>query len=78
MITLKKGSQNKPQVSRLQAALDCAGKSVDIDGIFGANTERAVIDFQKEKGLQPDGIVGQATWGELEKYEQYEGEGCSG
>lgn len=32
------------------------------DGIFGEETERAVIAFQKENGLPPDGIVGKRTW----------------
>jgi len=36
-----------------------------IDGIFGANTETAVKDFQQGRGLHVDGIVGPATWGAL-------------
>lgn len=33
-----------------------------IDGIFGGNTLNAVTQFQKENGLDPDGIVGPLTW----------------
>ena len=33
-----------------------------IDGIFGANTEQAVREFQQENDLTVDGIVGPATW----------------
>jgi peptidoglycan hydrolase-like protein with peptidoglycan-binding domain len=32
-----------------------------IDGVFGFATERAVIAFQRDKGLDPDGVVGPAT-----------------
>jgi peptidoglycan hydrolase-like protein with peptidoglycan-binding domain len=32
------------------------------DGVFGASTEAAVRQFQREKGLVPDGIVGPKTW----------------
>lgn len=31
------------------------------DGIFGANTYNAVLAFQKDKGLDADGIVGRGT-----------------
>lgn len=37
------------------------------DGIFGADTERAVKQFQKENGLTPDGIVGEKTMEKLLK-----------
>ena len=35
---------------------------VKMDGIFGAETEKAVRTFQKESGLTMDGIVGPQTW----------------
>ncbi len=33
-----------------------------IDGVFGPDTENAVKQFQKDRGLVADGIVGQNTW----------------
>ena len=33
-----------------------------VDGIFGPETEAAVVDVQKGAGLAPDGIVGDQTW----------------
>jgi uncharacterized protein (TIGR02594 family) len=38
---------------------------LDLDGVFGAMTERAVRNYQAGKGLKPDGIVGQRTWQSL-------------
>lgn len=35
------------------------------DGIFGPNTEEAVKELQKAKGLAADGIVGPRTWAAL-------------
>ena len=46
--------QNLPDIPELQ-----------VDGIFGPITESAVIAFQRAAGLNPDGIVGPITWGEL-------------
>lgn len=37
------------------------------DGIFGADTEKAVKQFQKENGLKADGIVGEKTMEKLLK-----------
>lgn len=34
----------------------------DPDGIFGVKTENAVKYFQRRRGLQADGVVGQNTW----------------
>lgn len=35
------------------------------DGNFGDDTYKAVVEFQKSKGLSQDGIVGQKTWRKL-------------
>lgn len=40
------------------------GKS-GVDGDFGSNTLTAVKQFQKDKGLTVDGVVGAETWGAL-------------
>jgi len=38
---------------------------VTIDGIYGPETQAAVIAFQQEYGLTPDGIIGPRTWEKL-------------
>lgn len=58
-IYLKFGSSGK-MVEQLQKAL-----SLIPDGIFGRLTEEAVKEFQRQKGLTVDGIVGAATWAAL-------------
>jgi N-acetylmuramoyl-L-alanine amidase len=52
-------------VRKIQQTLVKANISVTVDGIFGTDTENAIKQFQQQKGLTPDGIVGTATRLEL-------------
>ncbi len=54
------------QVAELQALLRKKGYMVAIDGDFGPATETIVRQFQKNKKLGADGIVGPKTWQALE------------
>jgi peptidoglycan hydrolase-like protein with peptidoglycan-binding domain len=36
-----------------------------VDGVFGAETEKAVRQFQADHGLTVDGVVGRKTWAAL-------------
>lgn len=66
--TLKTGSKGDA-VRGLQNALNARSHdSVAVDGTFGAATEHAVKQFQTNAALQADGIVGPATWRELNVY----------
>ncbi len=47
---------------RLLAQTDGSVPSVNPDGIFGPETERAVLAFQSNTGLSPTGIVDFGTW----------------
>lgn len=49
---LNRISQNYPAIPKIAA----------VDGIFGARTENALMAFQRIFDLDPDGIVGPATW----------------
>ena len=63
--TLRRGARNR-SVLYLQYLLMTYGYDVNgADGIFGENTQNAVLDFQSNNGLNMDGIVGPATWAAL-------------
>ncbi|NJO77464.1 MAG: peptidoglycan-binding protein [Cyanobacteria bacterium RM1_2_2] len=50
-------------VTRLQERLKAIGLfSGTVDGVFGRETETAVQQAQRNYNLEPDGIVGPATW----------------
>lgn len=60
--TLRRGDHGE-QVRRLQQSLMDAGLTLNhgADGIFGRETEQAVLRFQREHGLTVDGIAGPET-----------------
>ena len=51
-IELNRISQNYPAIPKIAT----------VDGIFGAQTENALTAFQRIFDLDPDGVVGPATW----------------
>jgi peptidoglycan hydrolase-like protein with peptidoglycan-binding domain len=57
-----------PDVEFVQRALTGAGYNVGpLDGIYGPMTMQAVIDFQIDNNLIPDGIVGPQTWAAIDE-----------
>ena len=75
--TLRKGDSGD-DVRKMQRLLVANGYALKptktspdgCDGIFGADTEAAVMAFQADNGLTADGICGPKTWTALEKGEQ--------
>lgn len=53
------------EIRVIQQALANQGYAIDVDGVFGVGTEQAVRKFQKQHGLEVDGVVGKATFMEL-------------
>ncbi len=58
--TLQEGSSGAA-VKAVQVILSRIVLPLDVDGIFGPNTESAVKGFQADNSLQQDGIVGPQT-----------------
>ncbi|MBO5110684.1 MAG: peptidoglycan-binding protein [Clostridia bacterium] len=56
-IRLNRISKNYPSIPKIRNA----------DGIFGPETEEAVREFQRIFSLDPDGIVGKATWYSIQR-----------
>lgn len=55
-------------VSTLQHALNALGFTCgDVDGIFGAHTERALREFQSNVGIESDGIAGSHSFAAINR-----------
>lgn len=67
--TLYSGMKNpRVAVMLLQKDLSTLGYfSGKLDGLYGPLTRQAVLAFQSDNGLVPDGVVGPATWSALDK-----------
>ena len=62
VFALSKIGSRSEEVKKIQTALRDRGYfTSNIDGIFGTLTKNAVIAFQKDNGLTPDGIAGKNT-----------------
>ena len=60
--TLRMGSQGASVVELQRLLLAHGFNPGAIDGIFGPQTQSAVMAFQRSRGLTVDGIVGVQTW----------------
>ena len=60
MALIKRGSRGD-QVKELQTKLGKLGYTIGTDGIYGDETEKAVINLQQLFGYTTDGIVGDGT-----------------
>ena len=64
MLAVEPGERSKAVAAvrqRLAANRPCG----TVDGDFGPQTRRALVAFQRQHGLSPDGVVGRSTWGKL-------------
>lgn len=63
--TLRRGDRGS-SVRYLQSLLRNQGYRIDIDGVFGPQTQDRVERFQRSRFISSDGVVGPETWAALE------------
>lgn len=71
MPTIRKGNKNI-YVKQLQTVLQKLGYDLGIcgiDGDYGTATEKAVKEFQRDRGLAQDGVCGPKTWAAIQAAE---------
>jgi peptidoglycan hydrolase-like protein with peptidoglycan-binding domain len=56
---------SRVEVEVIQHLLVRCGYAIKVDGKFGPGTQKAVRQFQTNKGLTVDGVVGRQTWTKL-------------
>ena len=59
--TLLRHGDRVPSVGVLQKLLNRSGATLKVDGVFGSRTRDAAVAFQRERRLNPDGVVGENT-----------------
>jgi hypothetical protein len=66
MVYVREGDA-EPKVCAIQLLLNThgVGEPLKVDGHFGRNTRKAVVQFQRKHRLRPDGAVGKTTWEKL-------------
>lgn len=67
-IRLIRRGERGVRVTDLQSRLELLGyeiSPVELGGLFGDSTEKAVRAFQQQRGIHVDGVVGRETWREL-------------
>jgi len=62
---LRRGDDGDGVAQLQQALLDEGFDPGPVDGVFEDGTEQAVLDFQADRELDVDGVVGPATWDAL-------------
>lgn len=70
--TIRKGNKNI-YVKQLQTVLQKLGYDLGIcgiDGDYGTATEKAVKEFQRDRGLAQDGVCGPKTWAAIQASEK--------
>lgn len=56
------GPPDSDQVRKWQQQMKTRGWSITVDGDFGSASQSVCTQFQHEKGLKADGLVGPQTW----------------
>lgn len=64
--TLRKGSRGTPVVELQDILTMCGYDCGPVDGVFGTKTYNALVLFQTDAKLDPDGICGPKTWAALD------------
>ncbi|EDS76773.1 lysin [Clostridium botulinum C str. Eklund] len=67
LLKLTDPMQYGDDVKLIQKYLNKYGNYCNIDGWYGFNTRKAVMNFQNTNGLSVDGIVGNNTWDVLRR-----------
>ncbi len=59
-------NQGREEVREVQEALNAKGASLQVDGVMGRNTRKALRNYQSQNGLQATGTINQKTQQDLD------------